>query len=89
MIITENINSPLSIDDKNLDWKIDWGLKSIEGAGRIEITVDFWNLIDGEKMNQNQRNLYIITGPVDPSVGFSLNILKQFFYNFHPDLFKE
>ena len=51
MIITENINSPLSIDDTNLDWSIDWGFKSVEGAGRIEISVDFWNLVSKVEMS--------------------------------------
>jgi hypothetical protein len=88
MFINENINNTLSMDDTGLDWSIDWGFKSIAGAGRIEIAVLFWNDVNGEQLNKNSRNLYIITGAVAKDIGFSLNMLEEFFYFFHPYLLK-
>jgi len=86
MIIEENINSPLYMPDKGIKWEIDWGFTSVAAAGRIEVTVLFWNEINGERKNKESRNLYIITGAVDKSVAFSLNMIEQLFFQQHPYL---
>jgi hypothetical protein len=88
MIIDKNINSLLSIDDTNLDWEIDWTINFPEGAQRIEVQVNFWNLINNEKVNKNHRVLYIPTGVVGDDVSFSRADIKNMFFQTHPYLVK-
>lgn len=88
MIIAENISSPLSIDDTNLDWQIDWNFIPMFGEGKFGIQVLFWNQIDGEQTNKNHRILYapFILQSEDQSLTVAL--LKQEFFNAFPQLAK-
>lgn len=88
MIIDKNINSLLSIDDTNLDWEINWSIAFPEGEQRIEVQVNFWNLIEGEQVNKNHRVLYIPTGEVSDDVSFSRTDIKNIFFQAHPYLQK-
>lgn len=88
MIITNNINSPLSMDDTNLDWEVDWTIHFPEGVGRIEVQVNFWNDVEGVKEDKNHRVLYIPTGQVGDNVSFSRADIKNMFFQTHPYLVK-
>ncbi len=88
MIIDNNINSPLNMDDTNLDWEVNWNISFPEGKQRIEVECMFWNLIEDEKKFKNHRVLYIPTGAVGDDVSFSRNDIKDLFFQTHPYLQK-
>jgi hypothetical protein len=80
MIINENINSPLSIDDTNLQWEIDWNFIPMFGQGQFGINVLFYNEIDGEQTNKKHRVLYVPFILESETQSLSVSLLKEKFF---------
>ena len=90
MIITENINSQLTMPLLGLDWEIDFTKPFIEvGKGKFSYEVMFFNVIEEQTINKNHRILQVPFTLENEDVKFSLSDLKAMFYAVHPYLFKE
>ena len=87
MIITENINSPLSIDDRNLMWSVDFNKPIMQiGLGYFAFECLFWNEVDGEKLDINHRELRVPLQLQSQEQKFSFADLQALFYMTFPQL---